>query len=92
MGKMEKISVELTPELGDMVQGMVESGEFSSVDEVVISALTEWQSKRLIHGFAAEELGMLWDEGLASGEPIDGEEAFRRIASELEQEIARREP
>jgi antitoxin ParD1/3/4 len=88
MGRAEKLSVELTPELSDMVRGMVESGEFSSPDEAVISVLIEWRSSHLTDVYTAEELGALWDEGIASGDPIDGEEAFLRIEQKLKRHLA----
>jgi antitoxin ParD1/3/4 len=90
MGRMERLSIELTPELSQSIEEAIASGEFASADEVVQSALATWQSSRLIYGYTVEELTALIDEGENSGEPIDGEEAFRQIAQELEDYIARK--
>ncbi len=89
MDNTEKLSVELTPELSSAVQEAVASGEFSSVSDVLLSALTEWQSNRRDRAWSDEELGKLWDEGIASGNSVDGEEAFRRIDEELTRRFPR---
>ncbi|RVD47848.1 type II toxin-antitoxin system ParD family antitoxin, partial [Mesorhizobium sp. M8A.F.Ca.ET.023.02.2.1] len=39
---------------------------------------------------AIDELGRLWDEGMASGDPVDGRDAFARIKGKLDARIAER--
>jgi antitoxin ParD1/3/4 len=90
MGRMEKLSVEIPRDVNEIVEEAVASGEFASASEMVSSALTEWKSTRLIHGYTVEELRALVDEGEVSGDPIDGEEAFRQIKEELDAYIASR--
>jgi len=90
MGRMEKLSIELPREVSEIVEEAVASGEFASASEMVSSALAEWKSARLIHGYTVEELRALVDEAEASGDPIDGEEAFRQIKEELDDYIAGR--
>ncbi|MEZ2329366.1 hypothetical protein AB6802_06560 [Mesorhizobium sp. RCC_202] len=34
------------------------------------------------------ELGRLWDEGMASGSSVDGNQAFARIKSKLDAKVA----
>lgn len=85
MGKVEKVSVALTPELAAMMRQMVETGEYASVSEVMREALRGWRMHRVQREQAVEELGRLWDQGLASGRPVDGPDAFNRIRERLSQ-------
>ncbi|CAN7313430.1 ribbon-helix-helix domain-containing protein [Rhizobium sp. LjRoot254] len=88
MGRMERLSVDIPREVNEIVEEAVASGEFTSASEMVSSALAEWKSTRLIHGYTVEELRALVDEADASGEFIDGETARREIEEELEAYIA----
>lgn len=93
MGRMERLSVDIPHEVNEIVEEAVASGEFASASEMVSSALAEWKSSRLIHGYTVEELRALVEEADASGEFIDGETARREIEEELEAYIAaKREP
>ncbi|MFQ8433746.1 type II toxin-antitoxin system ParD family antitoxin [Amaricoccus sp. W119] len=84
MGRVEKVSVALTPEMATMMRQMVESGEYASVSEVMREALRDWRLRRIERERAIEELGRLWDDGLASGAPRSGPEAFGQIRERLE--------
>jgi antitoxin ParD1/3/4 len=53
--------------------------------------MREWMRHRAERSKAIGELGALWDAGVARGEPVDGEEAFARIRTRLENHIASRE-
>ena len=90
MGRIERLNIDIPGEAKDIVEEAVASGEFASASEMVSSALVAWKSSRLIHGYTREELLALVEEADASGDPIDGEEAFRRIEEELESDIASR--
>jgi len=90
MANVEKISVALTPEMAAMMREVVEAGEYASASEVMREALREWKQRRTSRQRAIEELGGLWDAGIASGPPIDGEEAFARIKSKLDAKLAER--
>lgn len=90
MSRMEKLNIELLPEINDIVEEAVASGEFASPSAMVSSVLVDWKTSRLIHGYTVEELRALVDEAEASGDPIDGEEAFRQIQEELGEYIAGR--
>jgi antitoxin ParD1/3/4 len=83
MSNVEKVSVALTPEMAAAVREVVKAGEYASASEVVREALREWSFKRRERERALAELGSLWDEGVASGDPLDGEDAFRRIRRDL---------
>lgn len=89
MGRMERLNIEIPREASEIVEEAVASGEFASASEMVTSALAEWKSSRLIHGYTVEELRELVREADESGEPIDGPEAFRQITEEFEREFGK---
>ena len=84
MANVEKISVALTPEMAADMRRAVESGEYASASEVMRDALREWRTRRDERARAMDELGRLWDEGIASGPSVDGEEAFERIFAAID--------
>ena len=83
MANVEKISVALTPEMAADMRKAVESGEYASASEVVRDAMREWRTRRDERARAMEELGRLWDEGIASGPMVDGKQALARIRAGL---------
>lgn len=83
MAGVEKLSVALTPEMAADMRHLVASGEYASTSEVIREALREWKLRRVERSRAIEELGRLWDAGLASGSAVDGEEAFSRMRARL---------
>jgi len=64
---VSKVSVALTPEMNELVQQAVASGEYASSSEVIREALREWKLRRDLKFRDVEELRRLWAEGLASG-------------------------
>lgn len=88
MSNVEKISVAVTAEMAATMREVVEAGEYASTSEVVREALRDWKFRRTQRERAVEELGRLWDEGIASGPSVDGEEAFARIKSKLYAKLA----
>jgi antitoxin ParD1/3/4 len=87
MSKVEKISVALTPEMAQMVRANVGSGDYASSSELIREALREWRQRRETHAQAREELGKLWDVGLASGVPIDGPSAIGGLRAKLKEVV-----
>ena len=83
MANVEKVSVALTPEMAAMMREAVATGDYASASEVMREALREWKERRMLRQRAIEELGRLWDEGIESGPPADGEAAFARIRQKL---------
>lgn len=86
MANVEKVSVALTPEMATMMREAVAAGEYASASEV----MREWKFRRMQRDQAIDELGRLWDEGMASGDPVDGRDAFARIKGKLDARIAER--
>lgn len=85
ISKVSKLSVALTPELTELVQQAVASGEYASGSEVIREALREWKLRRILKLHEQDELRRLWAEGLVSGpgrfDDIDSikREARRRL-------------
>ncbi|AZO11737.1 MULTISPECIES: type II toxin-antitoxin system ParD family antitoxin [unclassified Mesorhizobium] len=90
MANVEKVSVALTPEMANMMREVVAAGEYASASEVMREALRDWKFRRTQRDQAIHELGRLWDEGMASGNAVDGNQAFTRIKNKLEAKIAER--
>ena len=67
MSHVSKISVALTPEMVDLVNQAVESGEYATSSEVIREALREWKQRRNLPHHEREDLQRLWAEGIASG-------------------------
>jgi antitoxin ParD1/3/4 len=90
MANVEKVSVAVTAEMAAMMREVVEAGEYASTSEVVREALRDWKLRRTQRDRGIEELRRLWDEGIASGPSVDGEEAFGRIKGKLNARLAER--
>ena len=77
MGKVEKISIALTPDMLASLRDAVASGEYASSSEVVREALRDWTKHRSREN-RADELRSLVAEGHASGSAAyQGIEAIR---------------
>ncbi|HEX8224979.1 MAG TPA: type II toxin-antitoxin system ParD family antitoxin [Allosphingosinicella sp.] len=72
MGTAQKLSIALTEELVRDIESAVSSGDYSTASEVVRDALRAWKRERAGRDAAIQRLRQLWDEGLASGEPVEG--------------------
>jgi antitoxin ParD1/3/4 len=69
MGEVRKLSIALTEELARDIEAAVETGDYSTTSEVIRDALRLWKREREAH---ISRLRQLWDEGLASGDPVEG--------------------
>ncbi len=67
-----KLSVELTEELAREIDAAVAGGDYADAGEAVRAALLAWTRERADRGAALRRLRQLWEEGLASGEPVEG--------------------
>lgn len=91
MATVEKRSISLSPELAAVVDQAVAGGEFGNASEVIREALRQWKDRRELHGYTVEELRRLWDESVARGSAVDGEEAFARLRKRIESRRSARE-
>ena len=87
MGAVQKLSISVTQELAREIDAAIESGDYSTTSEVVRDALRAWTRERTDRGAALRRLKQLWEEGLASGEPVEGgfdaEDIIRRGRARL---------
>lgn len=83
MANVEKLSVAVTPEMAALMRQAVEAGEYASTSEVVRDAMREWRARRDERAKALEDIGRLWDAGLASGPSVDGKEVIARVRAKL---------
>ena len=74
-----RLSIDLAPDLAEEVSAAVRSGEYGSADEVVRDALRDWTAARALRGYDIAEIRRLWDEGLASGPPVEASDVFDRL-------------
>jgi antitoxin ParD1/3/4 len=79
MGKIEKISVALTPELASMVRKAVDGGSYASTSEVVRDALRVWRQQAEQRDEAVAGIRRLWQEGLESGLAADGKAVMAQL-------------
>ena len=79
MSALEKITISLPAEMLAEVKAAVEAGEFTNTSEAIRDALRHWGRARRVVALNDEELRRLVAEGRASGEPVDGETALRRL-------------
>ena len=78
-----RVEVELTPEQVRLIDDAVQEGQFGSRAEAVVHAIDEWQSSMTGYELTDEEIRRLWDEGIASGDPIPAEEVFQRLRERI---------
>ena len=76
---MRKVTIALPDEQAAVIEDAVSSGAYRSPEEVVLKAVRDWQTSFLVEQVGDEELARLWDEGLASGPPVDGEAALEDL-------------
>lgn len=76
-----KLSISFTDAHAQLIEKAVESGQFASASEVVRTALRKWATD--------EELGRLWDEGIASGF-MAPEKTMKDIKAEARRRVAAR--
>lgn len=79
MSAIEKITISLPTEMVVDIRSAVEAGEFTSTSEVIRDALRQWRRQRIVLTLNDDELRRLVGEARATGEPVDGADALRRL-------------
>lgn len=79
MSTTDKISIAITRQQHELVKAAVECGDYASTSEVIREALREWELKQRLRASQFEEIGRLWDEGLASGSSVEGLPALAEL-------------
>ena len=76
------MNVSLTPELEQFIQTQIESGKFTSVDEVIAAGIKLLEERECIYKGRFEELRkeiMIGIEQLDRGEKLDGREVIEQL-------------
>ena len=79
MSTLEKITISLPAEMVAEIKAAVTAGEFTNTSEAIRDALRRWRRARIVVALADEELRRLVADGRASGEPVDGETALKKL-------------
>ena len=79
MGALEKITISLPKEMLAEIKRAIKAGEFTNTSEAIRDALRHWRRARTVIALNDEELRRLVAEGRASGTPLEGEAALKRL-------------
>jgi antitoxin ParD1/3/4 len=79
MSVTQKRDVSVAPDLVDLLEDAVASGEYSTASDVVNDALRVWRESRDTKRIDVETLRRLCHEGLESGPAVDAETEFKRL-------------
>ncbi len=79
MTAISKISVAVTREQLKKIKAAIKRGDYASTSEVIRTALREWEANEEFRRREAGRLGRFWDEGIASGKPVDGVTVMARL-------------
>lgn len=82
------MNVSLTPELEQFIQSQIESGKYTSADEVVLAGIRLLEERDRIYKGRFEELQKevrIGIEASEQGQVVDGETVFRQLRQRLQQ-------
>lgn len=87
MGDQRTIEVSISEEVAAKLDAVLDAGEYRTLSDLISDMLDEWSFSQAED---SERVRVLIEEGLSSGEPIDGpfdlEDIRRRGMERLEQE------
>lgn len=78
-----RLEVDLTPEQLRLIDEAVLDGSFHSRADAIAHAIDAWRCTVALNDYSDNELGLMWDEGVASGEPIPAKEVFQRLREQF---------
>lgn len=82
------MNVSLTPELEQFIQSQVESGKYTSADEVILAGIRLLEERDRIYKGRFEELRQeirIGIEASQQGQVVDGETVFYELRQKLQQ-------
>jgi antitoxin ParD1/3/4 len=80
---MRPLTISLSPQQIGTLSRAVETGAYASNSEVIRDALRLWEQREQLRGLEIARLKQAYEEGIASGDPVDGEEAMARMRGRL---------
>jgi antitoxin ParD1/3/4 len=87
------MQVTLTPELEQLIQRRMDSGDYASANEVLRDALQLLDAYDELQRRRVEDLRQKIDEGIAQldrGEGVEGEDSRRRLRAEISEGVRRK--
>lgn len=81
------MNVSFTPELEQFIQSQVESGKYTSADEVILAGIRLLEERDRIYKGRFEELQQevrIGIEASQQGQVIDGEKVFQQLQQKLQ--------
>lgn len=82
------MNVSVTPELEQFIQSQVESGKYTSADEVILTGIRLLEERDRIYKGRFEELRQevrIGIEASEQGQVVDGETVFHQLRQKLQQ-------
>ena len=67
MADTAEFHISLPTKLASAVRQAVVRGEYASENDAIQEAVLEWRLRRALSSAEQDEIGRLWDEGIASG-------------------------
>lgn len=80
---MRPLTISLSPQQLAKLGEAVKSGAYASNSEIIREALSMWEQREELRQVELTHLKKAYQEGVASGEPIDGKRAFERIRANV---------
>jgi antitoxin ParD1/3/4 len=80
---MRPLTISLSPQQLARIQQAVDTGAYASNSEVLREALRLWEQREELRMLEIARLRQAYEEGIASGPAVDGEEAFERIRARI---------
>ncbi|WP_374944055.1 type II toxin-antitoxin system ParD family antitoxin [Sphingomonas sp.] len=76
MGEIRRVEAPVDAELGDEIASAIADGTYADVEAIVETAMRRWQEDRMVERIGIDRLRSMWEEGIASGDPVDANDAF----------------
>lgn len=83
MNATEAFRIDLPPHVLARLHALVEQGRYMTLQDAIADILAAWDLAETEREADVERLARLWDEGIRSGEPLDGEEVFAELLREF---------
>jgi antitoxin ParD1/3/4 len=80
---MRPVTISLSPQQIERLDAAVESGRYATTSEVIRDALRLWELQEEMRALEIARLKAAYEEGLASGEPMDGPLTMDALRREL---------
>jgi antitoxin ParD1/3/4 len=80
---MHTVTISVSPQQAVLIQQSVSTGTYASDSEVLRDALHLWEQREQMRMLEIARLKQAYDEGVASGPAVDGEQAFKAVLNKF---------